>query len=77
MDDIEKHGLKLINVMKAAGICPGQIVRREIIDAIWSNDGTKRDDLAAGLKFAESFGWIEDPDGSGIFLRLTPAGEAI
>jgi hypothetical protein len=38
MDDIVNHGLKLINVMKAAGIGPGQIVRRETIDAMWSKD---------------------------------------
>lgn len=77
MDNIEKHGLKLINVMKAAGICPGQIVRREMIDAVWNRDGQKVGDLVAGLKFAESFGWIEDPDGSGTFVRLTLAGEEI
>ncbi|OKO70347.1 hypothetical protein [Bradyrhizobium sp. NAS96.2] len=77
MDDIEKHGLTLIEVMKAAGICTGQIVQRETVDAVWSKDGAKRDGLTAGLKFPESFGWIEDPDGSGTFLRLTAAGAAI
>ncbi|MCP1990831.1 MULTISPECIES: hypothetical protein [unclassified Bradyrhizobium] len=77
MDEIEKHGLKLIDVMKAAGLGAGQVIRRETIDAVWSAAGAKRDDLAAGLKFAESFGWIEDRDGSGTFVRLTPAGEAI
>ncbi|KWV49901.1 hypothetical protein AS156_15370 [Bradyrhizobium macuxiense] len=77
MDDIEKHGLKLIEVMKAAGICMGQIVHREAIIAVWSKDGAKCDDLTAALKFAESFGWIEDPDGGGTFLRLTAVGQAI
>ncbi|MCC8969424.1 hypothetical protein [Bradyrhizobium brasilense] len=54
MDEIEKHGLKLIDVMKAAGLGAGQVIRRETIDAVWSAAGAKRDDLAAGLKFAES-----------------------
>jgi len=77
MDDIEKYGLKLINVMKTAGIGSGQIVQRETIEAMWSKHVGKRPGLIAGLKFAKSFGWIEDPDGSGTFLRLTAAGQAI
>jgi hypothetical protein len=67
MADVEKHAHRVIQIMKDAGVCTGELMDRGVIETVWLY--AEREGPLTALQHAHDRNWTKD--GGGVFYRST------